>query len=519
MLWKTDDPNWRRHRAELWKATGDCHRRGVPGLARSVVKDHFFTGVLTNVEGRELWPGHREVLWDWNSNQGARVRLRMLPAVEPELAKNLAHQMARGPDTVNAVLMLMCASEYGGAKVGEGWSSSFGMMDGLERDLVRLFLPEHFEHDAWRAEYEARFVSGRRFLSPREAFDLMVDCGYGFLTHYAANPQHPIQDFIPYWREAMGHYRVETEDQVVQGYNWVKRLGTDAAEAARVLCETVQHFREPRGLPGTDTPAARFRDDLKARLDEGLDCPVLDAAWAAARGPRREALMRLHDNDLVDRVLFGELHDPDTLRRVVDQVHEMGGCDAFDPSRLTPCDLKSLLHEDLAAALGMRAGASVRALHYAAPLSPSFLVSSPDEVEVTLELFWLLTPAGSTPTAATPRLIASLGTRWTDQYRFPVLDDLLLRSAFWTLAERHGICFVRVDTLDQRAVWPKAPAICTVGVERFMAITTGSVLEIPYDPDRRAPDGRRENTPADHAKPWRGGVADAALAAFRASLA
>ena len=477
-LWQTDNSAWISRRNAIWLANKDVFTDGQPARVAAAIKEFFLSGRAENVFAHVDYSDREECIWDWSTERAAVVQLWLLPAADEDVIAELVQQASKDADIAEMLLIGLSACGYEGARVGENLSTEFGRIDGVEREIFRTLLPAGFDAEKWRQEVSEKFRNGRRYLSPVEAFNVMVECGFGFLTHYAANPHHPVQDFIEYWRQSMAYFHFsDVPAPVLHGRVTPKRLCDDAQKVALELCQAVRFFREPRGFDGDDTPARRFRDRLLEIFEEGTGCSELDHVWRLSGTETGRALVNSRKSGFLEAVaLFGDQYRPSAMRLVHQCLLEMGGIEKpFDPELISLCDVGLLLHETVVSLLGYQRGDAIPAYRYICRIGERFFVSDPHDIELYMNIYWLVPSSSCAVNGCRPRVLISYDFSTTTDYSFSVLDAISIRQALFRLAEQYGLPFVRVDCLDQQAKWPAVPNIARVGVERFLFVTTGSL--------------------------------------------
>ena len=477
-LWQIDNGAWVSRRKANWLANKDVFTDGQPARIATAIKEFFLSGRTENVFAPVDYSDRQECIWDWSSERAAVVQLWLLPEADEGVIAELVQQASKDADVAELLLICLSACGYEGARVGENLSTEFGRIDGVEREIFRTLLPARFDAEKWRQEVSDNFQRGRCYLSPVEAFNVMVECGFGFLTHYAANPHHPIQDFIEYWRQSMEHFHFsDLPAPMLHGRVTPKRLCDDAQKSALELCQAVRFFREPRGFDGDDTPARRFRERLLQIFEEGTGCSELDYVWQLSGTEPGRALVNSRKSGFLEAVaLFGDQYRPSAMRLIHQCLLEMGGIEkAFDPALIRVCDVGLLLHETVVSLLGYQQGDAIPAYRYVCKISERFFISDPHDIELYMNIYWLVPSPSCAVNGCRPRILISYDFSTITDYSFSVLDTISIRQALFRLAEQYGLPFVRVDCLEQQAKWPAPPNMARVGVERFLFVTTGTL--------------------------------------------
>lgn len=493
-LWQLDNPEWVRRRKALWLANKDYFSLGQPRAEVNERKAFFLTGATESSKKKD----ETSRILDFYSVQGRHLAL--IPPCEEALFSALAEKVISkhlGGDRCQAIWSFL-GHTFGDQiwHAQQTFAHEHGLMDGWERIATKILLPERYVHERHLAEVGEGFQRGRTMLSPLEAFNLMTTVGYGFLTHFAANPHHPIQEFIDYWLQTMPHFKLSDVPASIYGrLVTFGRRTNDARKAALAFCQAVRLFQEPRDFDNQNSPARQFRNQLIERLERGTGCAEFDAIWQQTDTKRGGALIKGAGSSLpAEKLLCGAHFQPSSLRQVHSAFAAHGGTlEAFDVAKIELVSLRDRVTYKLQELLGyarcendryIYSKGDIPAFHYRFRLAPLLFLTGPDGLEMDLHLLWLVPNVKFVPdTERQPCMVMFYSGREEIGHEFSVLDYLRLRELTWRLHAEHGLPFATTACGTQKAAWPTNAINIPHGCELYsnLGFDTSYIMDFPSD--------------------------------------
>lgn len=478
-VWRINDAEWVKRRKAMWLANKAYYSLSGSCKVIEAKKKYFMTGVKENVYKSGSYVDENQYLdFDWNDVNGVWEQLRLLPKCDVALVDSLINALrsSNGNQTVDILFFLSGFRGGPEAQYAQEWTGSeFGFMDGMERDLFNYLLPPKFDVEAWRQEVSDNFAMGRTYLSPLESFNMMVEAGYGFMTHFVANPHHPIQDFVDYWAQTVPYFNFDEPYSKAQGQQVKpKRKCENAKAAAKELCQVVRFFKEPRGLPQENSAAKRFRDKLFDVFEHGTGNAIWDELWAQTAQPEggHFEFESHRDGRQPERVLVGQKIQPRVLRQIHAAWQTLGyTAEVFEPERIRAVNAKRVLNHPLAASLGYLRTDPVLAYHYVFAMDKQ-CVTSPKDISVDVHLLWVLPKQTADEANCLPIVAVFYAERFHEDYAWPVTDTLCSRHVSILLARQNNLYLSRPYAEDpiRKELWPKNYANQAYGVEYFSSL-------------------------------------------------
>ena len=399
------DADWKTQRRRLWDTNAVAYRELIFQDLKSAADSASLKRYVLSGDENELVlvPGNSPSLKDlarllFNPERG-RETIRSI-ALSGTTKKASFQDRKRYFDRIHWLLCRVGSSTAFDAY--RHFPAEVGFLNGDERTLLHALLPDQFNADAWQRESEPTYLGPPSQFPPEMALRAMIDGGIGFLTCYAMNPHHPIQDFITYWAQTLP----SLDEKALRERSTKQEL--------LALFHLVAYFREPRGQQGETSMASSFQQQLAAVLNAGTGNPAVDALWQftnstdGRRGPDFGAA-------IPDRVAFCPTRQPDLMRRIANAFAELGfGNHLFDVDLIDIVDIGPLLNSRLARALRYdvaqtvndweSAGCVVPAFCYQLHLQSALGVCGNGEIKCSIDLFQPIL-ADHAPNADLPRIL------------------------------------------------------------------------------------------------------------------
>ncbi|QGX39795.1 hypothetical protein [Permianibacter aggregans] len=478
-IWQLDNPEWVKRRKAMWLATKDYHGWGVTRAELNARKAFFLTGAVAGLEGAD----EEERLWTYIGEDWGRFTL--LPRCDISVYSELLDSILEAENYNRlTILYRFVAQRVGEIHEAQQWfGSEFGYMDGMEREFFRYVLPEKFDNEKHQKEIEENFANSRTYLTPLQAFDLMVEDGFGFLTHSSANPHHPIQDFVDYWVSAMPYFSFSDKPLMVNdGY---VRKTKSAEQAAKAFCQVVRFFEDPRDYAGDNTLARDFRDKIFEQLEQGTGCKELDEIWQWTASKEGNQLARGLGSDFPEaRLLFKLDAKPRIIRDLQKFFYLHSNSDSeFAPERIRVVEISEYINYRLRALLGyVKAGEHsnphIPAYHYKFRLPQSLLFSDENDLIIDVELLWLIPKdLAQNYSELVPKmaLFRSLA-RYKKTLVRNVLQGMKLRKLFWRLHSEHNLPLSTIGCGSAQIEWPDNTVNIVHGSELYSSVGFESAM-------------------------------------------
>ncbi len=378
MLKVMTEKEWADRRKRIWDEKKNNLSPHWSRTKIKLMKEYFLSGAVY-----ESQVHHRDKL-------EPELRFYLKPMrTEAELDGAIDEYLVAEKHPVKLIALLLQASaDYS--------YSEFGFMDGFECLALKKVLPVRFDNALYQKEVNERYEGGARYLSPSGAWFIMIKTGGRFLSGFSCNPYNPLQEFIEYFCSAVPYFhfgwKADNSISAWPDYDAKPEYIKDTLH----FMQLIRNFHEPRGLPGEDTPAKRFRDRLFEFFESGAAGEDLNQLWAYSA--TEEGSKPVYNyGDWCERVVFYTKQKPALMRELVDAYHQQGYCEPFDANAIQLVDLKYRLSGLMARALGYSAvpdsygypaGVSISAFYYKVNLNEAALPHTVG-VSLSLQLFFL----------------------------------------------------------------------------------------------------------------------------------
>ncbi|QGX39799.1 hypothetical protein [Permianibacter aggregans] len=472
-VWQLDKPEWVKRRKAMWLATKEYHDIAISRAELNARKAFFLTGAVAGLEDAD----EEERIWTFIGEDWERFTL--LPRCDRAIYTELLDGILEA-ENYNRLIILyrFIGRRFGRIYEAQQWfGTEFGYMDGMEREFFRYLLPERFDNEKHQKEVEEKFVNGRTFLSPLQVFDLLVDEGFGFLTHSSANPHHPIQDLVDYWASAMPYFSFSDKPLVVNdGY---VRETKSAEQAAKTFCQAVRFFEDPRDYASNSTLAMDFRNKIFMKLEQGTGCKELDDIWQWTAGTDGRQLGRSLGHSLPkERLLFNPRATPKAIKEIQRITCSPYLSDyRFNPNEVRLVEVSEFVDYSLRVLLGyVKDGdhnkAKIPAYHYKFRLPQALLFNSEEDLVVDINFLWLIPKeASSNRMELVPKLVLFYSfPRIKKTLNHNVLQGIKLRRLFWQLRSEHNLPLSTVGCGSAQFVWPDNTVNIPHGSELYSSV-------------------------------------------------